>query len=124
IARPGITLNIVDSGRSPWFANRCKTGSSVEASATKASFYKRPKIPRASCAVSESGVTRLDWQMLITLSLVAVSAGYLAYRGWTALFGHSTGCGTSCSRCPSSSSSKEPKVFTLEDSSPPSEASN
>jgi hypothetical protein len=43
----------------------------------------------------------LDWQLLLTLAVVALAAVYLAWRGWTAWRQSQRGCGgCGCGKAP------------------------
>jgi len=47
---------------------------------------------------------QLDWQTVVALTIVGVAIGILIRKSWKTLFGPSSGCGTSCNSCPSSTS--------------------
>jgi hypothetical protein len=55
-----------------------------------------------------------DWQNLLAAALVAVSAAYLAGRGWQALTRRKAGGCGSCANCPDQRDSTEPQVVSLE----------
>ena len=57
-----------------------------------------------------------DWQNWVTIGLVAIAAGYLAFRIWPRRSTKSNGCGGGCSSCPSSAGKDgEPRVVAVEE---------
>lgn len=40
-----------------------------------------------------------NWQLVVTLALVAVAAAYLGWRGWRMLRRRGGGCGSACGGC-------------------------
>ena len=60
----------------------------------------------------------VDWQDYIALGLVALCAGYLAWRGWLVMRRKQSSCG-GCSNCPSPSLDNGKALVTLDPSSKP-----
>jgi hypothetical protein len=55
----------------------------------------------------------VDWQDFIALSLVALCAGYLAWRGWLVVRRKQRSCG-GCNKCPAQSLDNGKALVTLE----------
>lgn len=54
----------------------------------------------------------IGWQDILAMAVVAVSAGYLAWRGRRALARRKAGCGA-CASCPSEREPSEPNVVSI-----------
>ena len=56
--------------------------------------------------------TRVDWQGLLTGSIVLTAAAYVGLRVWQSLSGRAkAGCGTGCDTCPANKSADAPEGF-------------
>ncbi len=54
----------------------------------------------------------MDWQGLLTGSIVLAAAAYVALRVWQSVSGRAkAGCGTGCDACPANKSSNAPEGF-------------
>ncbi len=51
-------------------------------------------------------MSNFDWQTAVVSLLVAVAAGYLAWRGWRVLRRRAGGCG-SCGSCPANGNAQD-----------------
>jgi hypothetical protein len=54
-----------------------------------------------------------DWQDFVALGVAAISASYLAWRGWLVVRRKRAGCG-GCNDCPSQSHGNEKALVLLE----------